>query len=774
MVRSEISLVDEHQFDHHGPVEMPRDQVLPAMCVASVGLLLLRAASMAYASITEEDEGEVETAKPIPKGLPFFVGAIVNVLMKLGSAAAHGLLAINWVLAGAEPGMQLVACFVLVAINTHMLSSVALVVHLRSLLASVAITYQTRIRFDGVTHLWGAPAGVACLALNGISTSILLAHLYEKPQRTITWLATAGGFLMWANSNFKSVGLMDAATWKEITESESEPDSALSISEFLRNLGILKSLPDSDGQIPPFWLRILRFSFNQDDELLLRHRRALLRRAYPQAPRARWAHGAGVLYLGLLSTAVPMILVAYCWSRIPRLSDVELVGGTYFPSLSPSRQDYYIAMEDSGSNGINMVFQMELGEASRYRFCCEDAGCSKIDVHDKSSILHLKSFILPEQFGTCHLHLSGLRSNEYTFTVLSLRHMSITLNALADAPFVPYRAKVHSYSSDVVKPDGVDELVLTSKLQMDSTQIRPSFVALGGKQQPQEPLEKQKVDSNKSITIRSNISQMLGALNVSLNITLLPQDESVEVPSMVTSNTYQVSVHVFTIEERLKNLLGEISELRARIDANQETAAEGELVENLQKLKKTTHYRNELLRRAYRNQQPNAIYVNTPQRLTFLTIGVTGTGKSELCRWMTASDECSSSDSMESHTGDVHRINAHAFGDTRFQPLIEWIDTPGRGDTRGASYDEKLWSQTMSKLLERGQSGARIDRIVWVVNAAWQRATEVRNRMLQELRMSFGVDLYKNLVIMLNFLPHSANRTEYEEVKQRQKEKFVN
>lgn len=31
-----------------------------------------------------------------------------------------------------------------------------------------------------------------------------------------------------------------------------------------RNLGILKSLPDSDRQIPPFWLRILRFSFNQE------------------------------------------------------------------------------------------------------------------------------------------------------------------------------------------------------------------------------------------------------------------------------------------------------------------------------------------------------------------------------------------------------------------------------------------------------------------------------------------------------------------------------
>ena len=32
-------------------------------------------------------------------------------------------------------------------------------------------------------------------------------------------------------------------------------------------------------------------SSKQDDELLLRHRRALLRRAYPQAPRARWVSG---------------------------------------------------------------------------------------------------------------------------------------------------------------------------------------------------------------------------------------------------------------------------------------------------------------------------------------------------------------------------------------------------------------------------------------------------------------------------------------------------
>lgn len=43
----------------------------------------------------------------------------------------------------------------------------------------------------GISHLWGAPAGIACLALNGISTAILLAHLYQfRPERIVTWLVS--------------------------------------------------------------------------------------------------------------------------------------------------------------------------------------------------------------------------------------------------------------------------------------------------------------------------------------------------------------------------------------------------------------------------------------------------------------------------------------------------------------------------------------------------------------------------------------------------------
>ena len=69
-------------------------------------------------------------------------------------------------------------------------------------------------------------------------------------------------------------------------------------------------------------------------------------------------------------------------------------------------------------------------------------------------------------------------------------------------------------------------------------------------------------------------------------------------------------------------------------------------------------------------------------------------------------------------------------------------------------------------------AGLSAQGIVWVINAAWKRATDVRELMLKELRMSFGVDLYKNLAIVLNFLPRTANKTAYSEIKQRHKENW--
>ena len=103
------------------------------------------------------------------------------------------------------------------------------------------------------------------------------------------------------------------------------------------------------------------------------------------------------------------------------------------------------------------------------------------------------------------------------------------------------------------------------------------------------------------------------------------------------------------------------------------------------------------------------------------------------------------------------RVQGNAFEDAKMLPPIEWIDTPGRGDTRGGEVDNELWDKTMKNLLNEGKR--TVDTIVWVINAAWQRGTADRNLMLKELRRSFGINLYPHLSILLNFLQHTTNKT---------------
>ena len=98
----------------------------------------------------------------------------------------------------------------------------------------------------------------------------------------------------------------------------------------------------------------------------------------------------------------------------------------------------------------------------------------------------------------------------------------------------------------------------------------------------------------------------------------------------------------------------------------------------------------------------------------------------------------------------------------------------GRGDTRGQAEDEKMWNKTINEILSKSQE-QEIDRIVWVVNAAWQRGVAMREMMLKELRRSFGYHLYEHMDLVFNFLPHVANKSEYwEKVLLPQREKFRN
>ena len=258
--------------------------------------------------------------------------------------------------------------------------------------------------------------------------------------------------------------------------------------------------------------------------------------------------------------------------------------------------------------------------------------------------------------------------------------------------------------------------------------------------------------------------------NLSLTLMVLPRDSSA--PKNLNT-TYVVTVSVSELADKLREVALEISTLQARIDSIESFDGKRSLAETRAKLVKVTKERNDLLWKAYHEQEKDLSYDSTEMGTpTFLAVGLTGTGKSELCRWMTGNlKKCVPSRSTESNTSEVTRVSEPAFSDKNL-PVMEWIDTPGRGDTRGGGMDAELWNQTMENLMAKGDG--HIDTIVWVINAAWQRGTAARELMLTELRKSFGIHLYKHLTLLLNFLPHTANSSLYEADLAFQKEKFVN
>ena len=256
--------------------------------------------------------------------------------------------------------------------------------------------------------------------------------------------------------------------------------------------------------------------------------------------------------------------------------------------------------------------------------------------------------------------------------------------------------------------------------------------------------------------------------NLSLLMKLQPKEPTVCENLTIT---YSVDVSVIDIKKELELLAESVSTLQARADSmlDFDSAESKEVGKQLQV---AMQKRDNILRQAYEEKTSDMDYSTSLGKMTFLAVGLTGTGKSELCRWMTGNlDKCTPSSGTTSKTSEVIRVQSLPFKDPKMSPMIEWIDTPGRGDTRGQAEDAELWNSTMRNLLSQSQS--RIDNIVWVMNAAWQRGTADRNMMLRELRKSFGIQLYPHLSIVLNFLPHSANKTQFAEELAKQKEKYA-
>ncbi|CAE7822674.1 unnamed protein product, partial [Symbiodinium sp. CCMP2456] len=253
----------------------------------------------------------------------------------------------------------------------------------------------------------------------------------------------------------------------------------------------------------------------------------------------------------------------------------------------------------------------------------------------------------------------------------------------------------------------------------------------------------------------------------SLVLSLRPR-QNLSGPS-IQNCSYTFQVHMLNRQVRLAQLGQKIAELRATVNAMEDFNLGGDAAGVLKRYHQVVQERNMLLKHAY--DEETAVQ---GRLVTFLAVGLTGTGKSELCYWMTGDKEkCSPSATMKSHTSKVAFVKAHPFADAKLLSDLEWIDTPGRGDTRGEEEDAKMWSQTVDDILEKNKN-QKIDRIVWVLNAAWQRGVAMRELMIKELRRSFGIHLYKHLDLVFNFLPHVANQSEYlEQVLLPQRQKFL-
>ncbi|CAE7247657.1 unnamed protein product [Symbiodinium sp. CCMP2592] len=677
-----------------------------------------------------------------------FIPAMGNMLVKIAGAISHGLLAIRWLLAGDPAGPPLIACFLLVANNTQLLTSTSLISHVKAILVSIAMEKGIYIKFAEVKNLWGAPAGKACLLINAISILILLPYLQSRPEDLLLWLGTCATFLLWANSSIKSVGtsvgLMDHDAWQdvgEVLEKHSENGKIMTAPEFLAQLSICRGEEATDGDskqpgLLPEVLDLMLLKFTPSEELLLRHRRELMAHAFPLFPRLRVFHALAVVCLLLLSSAVPLGMVVFCYSRKPALQYASASDGELEPKLPPSTgSDFYI-QPHVWAGTLDLRFEHEASLASRSEFCCSPESCSEPSRRPRGAWTVLETRLPPENFGkACTLHLRGFTERKYVFMVPALRHLRGLVYGTESNPPPSVECSVFDRSctlSTIRMPQLHQGLQLSLELQLEEDIFKFSYEAKvcrdGARDEDCESADAQR--AGHEVWIQPEVDDTTQQLWMQVKITVTPGN--LKEPGRLLQRVYAVDARVITNERKYFEIMQTISQARGVVPL--------ELKRN----------QASLLREVYQQKKEKPFIP-----LTFLAVGTTGVGKSQLCSWMTdKSSECKPKASMESVTQKAAEVEGFAFGDPKSGYRIQWIDTPGKGDTGGAGKDATLWEDTMKFLLYK-----RIHRIVWVLNAAWIRGTTSTVDMWTALRRSFGIHLYRRMVIVFNFMPLTGNTT---------------
>ncbi|XP_067249250.1 uncharacterized protein [Chanodichthys erythropterus] len=153
------------------------------------------------------------------------------------------------------------------------------------------------------------------------------------------------------------------------------------------------------------------------------------------------------------------------------------------------------------------------------------------------------------------------------------------------------------------------------------------------------------------------------------------------------------------------------------------------------------------------------------QNKTIMMIGATGSGKTTLINSMinyilgvqwkedfrfVLIDEGKQKSQAESQTSAITAYQINHMDGFRVPYSLTIVDTPGFGDTRGISHDQKITKMIQEFFSARGGID-RIDAMCFVVQASLARLTPTQKYIFDSILSIFGKDIAENILVLVTF-----------------------
>nr|XP_055045989.1 uncharacterized protein si:ch73-170d6.2 [Misgurnus anguillicaudatus] len=153
------------------------------------------------------------------------------------------------------------------------------------------------------------------------------------------------------------------------------------------------------------------------------------------------------------------------------------------------------------------------------------------------------------------------------------------------------------------------------------------------------------------------------------------------------------------------------------------------------------------------------------EKKTIMMIGATGAGKTTLINSMInyilgvqwednfrfmLIDEGKQKSQAESQTSAITAYNINHMKGFQVPCSLTIVDTPGFGDTRGISHDQKITKQIHEFFSQPGGID-RIDAVCFVVQASLARLTHTQKYIFDSILSIFGKDIANNILMLVTF-----------------------